>query len=71
MCLHSSPAWRSSQLPSFRGDSDEPETAENGRVKFLAADSSPEDGGDPKEFHAKPWNAPSRRAANRNNCVGK
>lgn len=26
----------------------------------LAADRSPEDGGDPKEFHAKPWNAPKR-----------
>ncbi|MBN9121535.1 MAG: ribosome-binding factor A [Planctomycetes bacterium] len=24
----------------------------------LAADSSPEDGGDPKKFHEKPWNAP-------------
>ncbi len=26
----------------------------------LAADNGPEDGGDPKEFHAKPWNAPKR-----------
>ncbi len=26
----------------------------------LAADSSPEDGGDPKEFHAKPWNSPKK-----------
>jgi ribosome-binding factor A len=26
----------------------------------LAADSSPEDGGDPKEFHTKPWNAPKK-----------
>ncbi len=26
----------------------------------LAADRGPEDGGDPKEFHAKPWNAPKK-----------
>src|SRR5262245_59380856 len=26
----------------------------------LAADASPEDGGDPKEFHAKPWDAPKK-----------
>jgi ribosome-binding factor A len=26
----------------------------------LAADTSPEDGGDPCEFHTKPWNAPKR-----------
>jgi ribosome-binding factor A len=26
----------------------------------LAADRSHEDGGDPKEFHAKPWNAPKQ-----------
>jgi ribosome-binding factor A len=26
----------------------------------LAADRSPEDGGDPKEFHQKPWNAPKK-----------
>jgi ribosome-binding factor A len=28
--------------------------------KNLAADTSPEDGGDPKDFHAKPWNAPKK-----------
>jgi ribosome-binding factor A len=28
--------------------------------KTLAADTGPEDGGDPKEFHAKPWNAPKK-----------
>ena len=28
--------------------------------KNLAADSSPEDGSDPKEFHAKPWDAPKQ-----------
>jgi ribosome-binding factor A len=28
--------------------------------KNLAADTSPEDGGDPKEFHTKPWNQPKR-----------
>jgi hypothetical protein len=28
--------------------------------KNLAADTSPEDGGDPKEFHQKPWNAPKK-----------
>jgi ribosome-binding factor A len=28
--------------------------------KNLAADSCPEDGGDPKEFHAKPWDAPKK-----------
>ena len=28
--------------------------------KLLAAESSPEDGGDPKEFHSKPWNAPKK-----------
>ncbi len=27
----------------------------------LAADSSPEDGTDPEDFHSKPWNAPRRR----------
>lgn len=26
----------------------------------LAGDRSPEDGGDPKEFHTKPWNAPKQ-----------
>ena len=26
----------------------------------LAGDISPEDGSDPKEFHAKPWNAPKQ-----------
>jgi ribosome-binding factor A len=26
----------------------------------LAADRSPEDGGDPKDFHAKPWDAPKQ-----------
>jgi ribosome-binding factor A len=29
-------------------------------MKPLAADSGPEDGTDPKEFHAKPWDAPKR-----------
>ena len=28
--------------------------------KTLAADSSPEDGSDPKEFHEKPWDAPKK-----------
>ncbi|AMV29570.1 ribosome-binding factor A [Gemmata sp. SH-PL17] len=28
--------------------------------KTLAGDISPEDGSDPKEFHAKPWNAPKQ-----------
>lgn len=28
--------------------------------KHLAADSSTEDGSDPKEFHSKPWNAPKK-----------
>lgn len=28
--------------------------------KLLAADVSNEDGSDPKDFHAKPWNAPKR-----------
>ncbi len=28
--------------------------------KNLAADTGPEDGGDPKEFHQKPWNAPKK-----------
>ncbi|QJW95499.1 hypothetical protein [Frigoriglobus tundricola] len=28
--------------------------------KHLAGDVSPEDGSDPKEFHAKPWNAPKQ-----------
>jgi len=28
--------------------------------KLLAADVGSEDGGDPKEFHAKPWNAPKK-----------
>jgi ribosome-binding factor A len=26
----------------------------------LAGDTGPEDGGDPKEFHNKPWNAPKQ-----------
>jgi ribosome-binding factor A len=26
----------------------------------LAADTGPEDGGDPNSFHARPWNAPKR-----------
>ncbi|MCI0699609.1 MAG: ribosome-binding factor A [Planctomycetia bacterium] len=28
--------------------------------RSLAAESSPEDSGDPKEFHTKPWNAPKK-----------
>jgi ribosome-binding factor A len=28
--------------------------------KALAADRSPEDGSDPKEFHQKPWDAPKQ-----------
>jgi ribosome-binding factor A len=28
--------------------------------RTLAADRSPEDGTDPKDFHAKPWNAPKK-----------
>ena len=28
--------------------------------KHLAGDTSPEDGGDPKAFHAKPWDAPKQ-----------
>ena len=28
--------------------------------KHLAGDVSPEDGTDPKDFHAKPWNAPKK-----------
>lgn len=28
--------------------------------KTLAADRSPEDGADPKDFHSKPWNAPKQ-----------
>lgn len=28
--------------------------------KSLAADTSPEDGGDPREFHQKPWNQPKQ-----------
>src|SRR6516225_8209219 len=28
--------------------------------KLLAADNSPEDGSDPKDFHTKPWNAPKK-----------
>lgn len=28
--------------------------------RSLAADRSPEDGGDPKEFHQKPWDAPKK-----------
>ncbi len=28
--------------------------------KALAGDVGPEDGGDPKQFHAKPWNAPKQ-----------
>ena len=28
--------------------------------EYLAADRSPEDGSDPKEFHAKPWDAPKQ-----------
>ncbi len=28
--------------------------------QHLAGDISPEDGSDPKEFHAKPWNAPKQ-----------
>ena len=29
-------------------------------LKTLAAELGGEDGGDPKEFHAKPWNAPKK-----------
>ncbi len=32
----------------------------NDEMTDLAADLGHEDGGDPKEFHAKPWNAPKQ-----------
>jgi ribosome-binding factor A len=34
--------------------------AEFDPLKGLAGDTSPEDGSDPKEFHAKPWNRPKQ-----------